>query len=55
MLRRLDNLDKRKSAGYSGAVSEAGNDVPYVRYLVYNTNTSGLEYNSAIGYKVFAA
>jgi len=55
MLRRLDNLDKHKSAGYSGAISKAGNDVLYIRNLVYNTNTSGLEYNSAIGYKVFAA
>lgn len=55
MLRRLDNLDKRKLAGCSSTISEASNDIPYIRHLVYNTNTSSLEYNSAIGYKVFAA
>jgi hypothetical protein len=55
VLRRLDNLDKRKLAGCSSAVSEAGNDIPYMRHLVYNTNASGLEHNSAIEYKVFAA
>ena len=54
MLRRLDNLDERKLTGCSSAVSEAGNDVPYIRHLVYNTNTSSPEYNSTIGYKVFA-
>jgi len=54
MLRRLDNLDKYKLVSCSSAVSKASNDIPYMRYLVHNTNTSDLEYNSAIGYKVFA-
>jgi len=55
MLKRLDNLDKRKLTGYSSAVSKASNNVLYIWHLVYNTNTSGLEHNSAIGYKGFAA
>jgi len=55
MLRRLDNPDKRKSAGCSSAISEAGNNILYIRNLVYNTNTSSLEHDSAIKYKVFAA
>lgn len=55
MLRRLDNPNERKSAGCSSAISEAGNNIPYMRHLVYNTNTSGPEHDSAIGYKIFAA
>ena len=55
MLKRLDNPDKHKLVGCSSAVSKAGNDILYMRYLVYNTNTSSLEHNSAIECKVFAA
>ena len=55
VFRRLNNLDKYKLAGCSGAVNKASNDVLYIWYLVCNTNISGLEYNSTVRYKVFAA